>query len=194
MSRIRPSWDEYFMLLAKLAAVRSTCNSRLAGAVIVRERQVLATGYNGALSGQPHCLGREMPCLYCGGSGCAECGGLGRLPYCHRRALAVSDRHKQHVCRSNHAEANAVALAAKHGISIAGADVYCTLAPCAVCLKLLKAAGIRRIYYETAYDGPTLDGLCDADDFVQVRISPSLHSLLPGLLQPTSQRCLKRTC
>ena len=85
---VRPSWDEYFMLLAKLAATRSTCLSRPVGAVIVLDRQVLVTGYNGAIPGAPHCTDEGS---------------------CYRRSLSfANDANKQNYCRSSHAEANAL--------------------------------------------------------------------------------------
>ncbi len=133
MGSIRPSWDEYFMMLAKLAASRSTCLSRPTGAVIVKDRQVLATGYNASLPGQPHCIDE------------------GR---CFRRSLDWPEAMKYDMCRSAHAEANAIALAAKKGVSVEGATIYCTLEPCITCTKLIIISGIVRIVYEYEYDSP----------------------------------------
>lgn len=129
----RPDWDEYFMLLAKLAATRSTCLSRPAGAVIVRERQVLATGYNGSMPGVAHCTDE------------------GR---CYRRQLKVEEAGKHDACRAIHAEANAIAQAARAGVAIAGGTVYTTLAPCFTCTKLLASARIVRVVYELEYESP----------------------------------------
>ncbi len=129
----RPSWDEYFMMLAKLAASRSTCVSRPTGAVIVKDRQVLASGYNGSLPGQPHCLDE------------------GR---CFRRASGTSEESKYDVCRSAHAEANAIALAAKKGLSVEGTTIYCTLEPCITCAKMIVMSGITRVVFEYAYESP----------------------------------------
>jgi len=128
----RPSWDEYFMLLAKLAATRSTCLSRPVGAVIVLNRQVLATGYNGAVPGAPHCTDAGV---------------------CYRRTLPfANDANKQNYCVSSHAEANALAQAAKRGIAVNGATIYQTLAPCYTCTKLMAVAGIKRIVFEHEYE------------------------------------------
>lgn len=129
----RPEWDEYFMLLAKLAAIRSTCLSRPAGAVIVLERQVLATGYNGSMPGVAHCTEEGV---------------------CFRRSFGASEDDKYDVCRAIHAEANAIAQAARRGVSIEGATVYTTLAPCFTCTKLMASARIRRVVYEHVYESP----------------------------------------
>lgn len=127
---IRPSWDAYFMALAKLAASRSTCLSRPTGCVIVRDKQVLSTGYNGSMPGVPHCSDE------------------GR---CYRRSIEASDDGKYDFCRSIHAEANAIALAARLGVKLDGAMAFMTLFPCYVCTKLLVRAGIREIAYEIGY-------------------------------------------
>jgi dCMP deaminase len=129
----RPTWDEYFMMLAKLAASRSTCVSRPTGSVIVKDRQILATGYNGALPGQGHCVDE------------------GR---CFRRSVEWPEATKYDMCRSAHAEANAIALGAKKGVSLEGATIYCTLEPCITCAKLIVMSGISRVVYEFAYESP----------------------------------------
>lgn len=132
MSKInRPSWDAYFMALAKLAASRSTCLSRPTGCVIVKDKQVISTGYNGSMPGVPHCSDEGQ---------------------CYRRSIDASDEGKYDFCRSIHAEANAVALAARKGLNIDGATVYMTLFPCYVCTKLLVRAGIKEIIYEIGYN------------------------------------------
>ena len=125
------------MLIAKLVSTRSTCNSRPTGAVLVKDRQILATGYNGSMPGAPHCVDQIMP----DGS-----------PYCHRRALRVADVDKYNYCRASHAEANAIAQAARHGVAIKGAALYVTLEPCFVCLKLLATAQIEQVYFELGYE------------------------------------------
>lgn len=124
----RPDWDSYFMLLAKLAAVRSTCLSRPTGAIIVKDKQVISTGYNGSLPNQPHCS---------------------ELEECLSRTQPADVKYT--LCRSAHAEANAIALAARHGITVDGATVYCTLQPCLNCTKLLTMSGIARVVYELPY-------------------------------------------
>ncbi len=133
----RPDWHEYFMAVAKLISTRSTCNSRPTGAILVKNRHVLATGYNGSPPGAPHCLGNFN-----------EDG----TPFCYSRHMGASDADKYNYCRSSHAEANAVAQAARLGIAVEGAAVYTTLAPCYICTKLLAAARITEVYYEHDYE------------------------------------------
>ena len=126
----RPTWDEYFMMIAKLAATRSTCLAFPVGAVIVKDRQVLATGYNGSPSGSVHCTAQG---------------------YCYP-GLSSCDASKTMPSRAIHAEANAIAQAAKHGISTQGASIYVTLEPCVSCLKLIISAGIKQVFYETDFN------------------------------------------
>jgi len=133
LSHERPSWDEYFMLLAKLAATRSTCYSRPVGAVIARDKRVLATGYNGAPPGTWHCIDK------------AEC--YWRQPEHHIPGVDPRD-----LSRAIHAEMNAIAHAARNGISILGGTLYTTLSPCMNCFKALISAGIVQVYYEHIYD------------------------------------------
>ncbi len=137
MPRLRPSWHEYFMLIAKIVSSRSTCNSRPTGAVIVKSNHILATGYNGAMPGAAHCI--DQP-------------DVDGNPYCFRRLSGVPDIDKYNFCKASHAEANAIAQAARYGISIEGATLYATLAPCYVCLKLVATARIRAVYYEHVYE------------------------------------------
>jgi dCMP deaminase len=127
---MRPSWHEYFMMMAKLASTRSTCLAFPVGAVIVKNRQVLATGYNGSPSGSPHCTTQGF--CYPGLSSC--------------------DASKILPSRAVHAEANAIAQAAKHGISTEGGIIYVTLEPCISCLKLIISAGIKEVFYETNFN------------------------------------------
>lgn len=126
------------MLLTKLAAMRSTCLAFPVGAVIVKDRQVLATGYNGSPSGSVHCTTQG----YC---------------YPDLSSCAAS---KDFPSRAVHAEANAIAQAAKHGISTDGASIYVTLEPCISCLKLVISAGIREVYYETTFNKGSNATLC----------------------------------
>ncbi|HWR68994.1 MAG TPA: dCMP deaminase family protein [Desulfomonilia bacterium] len=136
MDQKRPSWDEYFMMLAKLAASRSTCLSRPTGAVVVKDKQVVTTGYNGSLPGQAHCMDEGV---------------------CFRRTLKWPEAMKYDMCRSAHAEANAISLAAKKGMSLEGATIYCTLEPCITCAKLIVMSGIARVVFEHSYDSPIPD-------------------------------------
>lgn len=183
---MRPTWDEYFMLIAKLVSTRSTCNSRPTGAVLVKDRQILATGYNGSMPGAPHCSDQVFP--------------DGR-PYCHRRALQVADAAKLNYCRASHAEANAIAQAARHGVAIKGATLYVTLEPCYICLKLLATAQIDKVYYELPYESadPERDRFwreqaikeAGFSVYQQLSISPeTLALVLPALTGPTSRRRL----
>ena len=117
----RVSWDRYFMNLAVQAATRSTCPRKEVGAVIVRDKGILATGYNGSLRGLPHCT--EVGCLI----------------------------ENDHCVRTVHAEANAILQAAKHGVRIEDADIYVTASPCWNCFKLIANAGLRRVLYGEFY-------------------------------------------
>lgn len=117
----RPSWDEYFMRLAHLTKERSTCNRRAVGCVLVRDRRILTTGYNGSLPDAPHCT--DVGCLM----------------------------HEGHCVRTVHAEANAIVQASIHGVNVKGATAYVTSCPCINCAKLLAAAGIVRIVYDDEY-------------------------------------------
>lgn len=125
----RPTWDEYFMEITHLVAKRSTCLRRQVGAVIVKDKNILATGYNGAPSGVAHCL--DVGCL--------------------RARLGIPSGERHELCRGLHAEQNAIIQAAKHGTNIDGGTLYSTTMPCIICSKMLINAGIRRIVYEEGY-------------------------------------------
>jgi dCMP deaminase len=129
------------MMIAKLAAVRSTCLAFPVGAVIVQDRQILATGYNGSPPGSPHCTAQG---------------------YCYEGLKKCTDNNLP--SRSIHAEANAIAQAAKHGIRTEGATIYVTLEPCLSCLKLIISAGIQEVFYESPFN--TGDRLMVRDLFV----------------------------
>jgi len=118
---IRVTWPRYFMNIAREVSTRSTCDRKHVGAVIVRDKNILSTGYNGSIRGLAHCdeAGHDMS------------GG--------------------HCVRTVHAEANAIIQAARHGVRIEGADIYTTASPCWECFKLIANAGIRRIYYHDFY-------------------------------------------
>ncbi len=131
----RPSWHEYFMEIARMVSRRSTCLRRKVGAVLVKEKRILATGYNGAPSGMKHC--EEVGCL--------------------RETSSVPSGQRHELCRGLHAEQNAIIQAAFHGISIRGATLYCTNKPCVICTKMLINAGIKEIIYEQGYDDPLAD-------------------------------------
>jgi dCMP deaminase len=126
----RPSWDEYFMEITHLVAKRSTCLRRIVGAVLVRDKKILTTGYNGAPSGLEHCLG------------------LG----CIRSELNIPSSEKHELCRGIHAEQNVIIQAAYHGVSINGATLYVTTFPCSICAKMIINAGIVKVIYDSGYD------------------------------------------
>ncbi len=133
----RPDWESYFMTLAAVAATRSTCLRRRVGAVVVRDGQVISTGYNGAPKGTPHC---------------AETG-------CLRGRMNIPSGERQEMCRGSHAEMNAIAQAASVGVSAAGAELYCTHSPCAFCSKAIINAGIVRVVYLYRYPDELAEGL-----------------------------------
>lgn len=126
----RPNWDEYFMEVAKLTATRSTCLRRRVGAVIVKDRHIIATGYNGAPRGLSHC---------------DERGG------CLRQELGVPSGQRHELCRALHAEQNAIIQAATLGQSIEGGTIYITHQPCAICSKMIINSGINRIVVNEGY-------------------------------------------
>ena len=125
----RPSWDDYFMDIALLVAKRSTCLRRSVGAVIVKSRRILATGYNGAPTGIPHCI--EKGCL--------------------REELNVASGERHELCRGIHAEQNAIIQAAYHGVSIRNGILYCTNLPCSICTKMIINAGIDEVCFREGY-------------------------------------------
>ncbi|MEW6139591.1 MAG: dCMP deaminase family protein [Thermodesulfobacteriota bacterium] len=181
---IRPSWHEYFMLLAKLVSVRSTCNSRKIGAVITKNNRILATGYNGAVHGAPHCIDRGPD-------------------FCLRRSIGAHDAEKYNYCLSSHAEVNALDQAARFGIAVDGASLYCTLEPCNWCFKQLVQAGIREIYYEQPYDSRNKDfdlfwrKIMESHEgiavFRRVTVSPEALAMVVDVLQGVSSRRLAAT-
>ncbi|MGC8928144.1 MAG: deoxycytidylate deaminase [Myxococcota bacterium] len=129
MQEDRISWDEYFMSFARLAARRSTCLRRKVGAVIVRNKHIISTGYNGAPSGVRHCS--ETGCL--------------------REKLNIPSGQRHELCRGLHAEQNAIIQAALYGVSTDQGVIYCTNQPCAICAKMIINAGIKMVIYEEGY-------------------------------------------
>ena len=127
--RRRPTWDEYFMDIARLVASRSTCLRRQVGALLVKDKNILTTGYNGTPSGIAHC--ETVGCL--------------------RQQLNVPSGERHELCRGLHAEQNAIIQAARHGVNIDAATLYCTNSPCIICSKMLINAGIRQIVYLDGY-------------------------------------------
>lgn len=125
----RPNWDEYFIKIAELVSERSTCLRRRVGAVLVKEKRILATGYNGAPSGIKHC--EETGCL--------------------REKLNIPSGERHELCRGLHAEQNAIIQAAYHGVSIKNSILYITCHPCSVCAKMIINAGIKKVVISGGY-------------------------------------------
>ncbi|MDM8539935.1 cytidine/deoxycytidylate deaminase family protein [Desulfococcaceae bacterium HSG9] len=125
----RPSWENYFMEIASLVALRSTCLRRKVGAVVVKDKRILSTGYNGAPSGIRHC--KETGCL--------------------RERMKIPSGERHELCRGIHAEQNAIIQAAFHGVSIDESLLFCTNHPCSICAKMLINAGIKTVYHQFGY-------------------------------------------
>jgi len=126
---MRPTVDEYFMEIASVVAKRSTCLRNQVGAVIVRDKRILATGYNGAPKGLPHCL--DIGCI--------------------RELNDIPSGERHELCRAVHAEQNAILQAAIHGVSTEDATIYCTHQPCILCAKMMINAGIKKVVYANQY-------------------------------------------
>lgn len=139
----RPTWHQYFMTITRQVAERSTCTRAKVGAVIVRDKNILATGYNGSPAGLPHCT--EVGCLI----------------YTSRTPAGETE---ENCFRTIHAEINAIAQAAKNGAIIQNADIYVTHTPCIHCLKVLINTGIKRVYYDRGYKLHTLTELLEYAD------------------------------
>ncbi|MGQ9537574.1 MAG: deoxycytidylate deaminase [Actinomycetota bacterium] len=133
----RPSWEDYFMSIAEQVATRSTCLRRRVGCIVVMEKRIVSTGYNGAPVGLPHC--EEVGCL--------------------RESQGISSGERHELCRGLHAEQNAIIQAAMHGTAVRGGVLYCTHKPCVLCTKMLINAGITRIYYREGYRDELADSL-----------------------------------
>lgn len=148
--RARPAWDAYFMQFAELARGRATCIRRAVGAVIVKDRHILATGYNGAPKGLPHA--QEVGCI--------------------RTEMGVPSGQRHEICRGLHAEQNAIVQAAFHGVAIAGADIYITTHPCVICAKMLINAGIQRVFYLEGYADPLSQMIIAQSHLELIQVGP----------------------
>jgi len=138
---MRPSWDDYFMDIANLVKTRSTCRRRQVGALIVKDRKILSTGYNGAPTGCAHCL--DIGCL--------------------REELNIPSGQRHELCRGIHAEQNAIVQAANSGTSVKGGTMYVTHQPCVLCAKMIINAGIEKIVFKGEYpDDMSMDLLKEA--------------------------------
>src|SRR5450759_5416637 len=150
MAAERPSWDDYFMTITRQVATRSTCLRRHCGAVIVKDRRLLATGYNGTPKGLAHCA--DVGCLR------------------EQRGIASGSHHE--LCRGIHAEQNAIIQAALYGTAIEGATIYTTHQQCVLCAKILLNARVRDIYYRDPYPDPLAEELLAEAGIVPCRVPP----------------------
>ena len=138
----RPSWDDYFIGIAHLVSERSSCLRRKVGAVLVKDKRILATGYNGAPSGVRHC--DETGCL--------------------REEMKVPSGQRHELCRGLHAEQNAFLQAALHGVSVRGSSLYITVTPCSICAKMIVNAGVTEVVIEGDYpDAMAMEFLKEAN-------------------------------
>jgi len=142
----RPSFDETFMEIAYTWAKRSTCLRRSVGAVIAKNKQQLTAGYNGAPKGIPHCA----------------------VTGCLREKLKVPSGKNAELCRGTHAEQNAITQAAKLGISLEGATLYCNTFPCVICTKMILNSGIVKVIYDCDYDDPLSKEILSQQDYVEM--------------------------
>jgi dCMP deaminase len=145
----RLSWDDYFMEITHLVAKRSTCLRRQVGAVIVRDKRILATGYNGAPRGLAHCS--ETGCL--------------------REKLGIPSGQRQELCRGLHAEQNAIIQAALSGVSIQDSQIYSVTRPCIVCAKMIINAGIKRVIFYEGYPDPLSEQMLEEAGVEMVNIN-----------------------
>ena len=146
MTMDRPSWDRYFMEITELVSKRSTCKRRKVGAVLVQDKRILTTGYNGAPRGLPHCL--EIGCL--------------------REKRKIKPGERQELCRGLHAEQNTIVQAALYGITIKGSVLYCTTQPCVTCAKMIINSGITKIIYKEQYPDELARKLLEEAGVVEV--------------------------
>lgn len=129
---IRPSWDEYFIEVSRIVATRATCDRGMSGCVIIKDKQILTTGYVGSPKGLPHCC---------------------KVGHLFKKTIHENGEITNHCVRTIHAEQNAICQAAKLGIPLEGATLYCKMEPCAVCAKLIINCGIVRVVCEKHYHG-----------------------------------------
>ena len=142
----RPSWDEYFLSIVNDVATPSTCRRRKVGAILVKDKRIIATGYNGGPSGLAHCL--DIGCM--------------------REKLGIPSGQQHELCRGVHAEQNAIIQAARHGVHTDGSTLYCTTQPCVQCTKMLINAGVKEIVFEQGYPDELSKQLLDETD-IKVR-------------------------
>ena len=142
----RPTWDEYFMRIVEDVATRSTCRRRKVGAILVKDKHIIATGYNGGPTGLAHCL--DIGCL--------------------REQLNIPSGTQHELCRGVHAEQNAIIQAARNGSQTTESVLYCTTQPCVQCTKMLLNAGVKEVVFKEGYpDGLALDLLNESGIIVR---------------------------
>lgn len=133
----RMPWPQYFMQITQLVAQRSTCLRRKVGAIAVKDKRILATGYNGAPAGVTDCLTKG----------------------CLRQQMGIPSGQRHEICSGLHAEQNTIIQAAIHGISLKGAEIYCTHQPCFICTKMIINCGIIAVYFADGYPDPLGEGM-----------------------------------
>ncbi len=149
MNASRPSWPEYFMSIARLVATRSTCLRRKVGAVLVKDKRILATGYNGVPTGIRHC--EDTGCL--------------------RERLKVRPGERHELCRGLHAEQNVIIQAAYYGAMTKGTILYSTHMPCIICSKMLINAGGKKVFFLDGYPDPLADEMLSEANIELVRLA-----------------------
>jgi len=154
-SKKRPSWDSYFLEITRLVSTRSTCLRRQVGAIIVKDKRILATGYNGAPKSLPHCL--DVGCLR------------------EQKDIPSGERHE--LCRGIHAEQNAIIQAATSGVNIEGSTLYCTHHPCSLCVKMIMNASIHTVYYQDGYPDDLAADLAKQGQLNLIKLAPEGGSL-----------------
>lgn len=155
----RPSWDEYFIQLAFLVSRRSTCLRRAVGAVLVKDKRILATGYNGAPTGITHC----------------------EVTGCLREKLKIPSGERHEICRGLHAEQNVLLQAALYGVSAKDSSLYITNAPCSICAKMLINAGVKEVVFCDSYpDKMAIDFLKEAKIKLRKVTAPSYRLQAAG--------------
>lgn len=151
----RLPWPEYFMGITRLVAERSTCSRRKVGAIAVKNKRILATGYNGAPRNMRDCL--ESGCL--------------------REKLGIPSGQRHELCRGLHAEQNIIIQAAVHGVSLEGAELYCTHQPCLICTKMIINCGITAVYFASPYPDPMAEEMMTEAGVTLARyMSDALHN------------------
>ncbi|MFA5839359.1 MAG: dCMP deaminase family protein [Candidatus Margulisiibacteriota bacterium] len=144
----RPSWDEYFLKITQDVSERATCVKRQVGAIIVKNNRILSTGYNGAPKGFDHCT--EQTCI--------------------RKQMGLPSGQRHELCRGLHAEQNAIIQAALHGVSIDGGTLYCNYQPCAICVKMIINAGIKKLVYSGGYPDELAEEMMGASKLEVVKL------------------------